>query len=115
MQNPADRIFEVECSAGTVEVTLPTGAVQRKILDAVDKTNSELNTALLEACVQEINGMPVMGPAQVRSLTIRDREKILTAITERVTGPRLSEIKKPCVACEKEMEFPFAMAALFRF
>lgn len=114
MENPRDRVFEVDCSVGPVEATLPTGAVQRKILDAVDKTNSELNTLLLEACVQEINGMPAMGSASVRRLSIRDREKILTAITERVTGPRLSEIKKPCAFCEKEMDLPFAMAALFR-
>jgi hypothetical protein len=114
MLNPQDRVFEVACSVGMVETTLPTGAVQRKILDSVDKTNSELNTSLLEACVQEINGMPVMGAAHVRSLSIRDREKILTAITERVTGPRLSEIKKPCAACDKDMDLPFAMAALFR-
>lgn len=114
MENPGDRNFEVNCKIGPVEVTLPTGATQRKILDAVDKTNSELNTALLESCVTEINGLPVMGAGQVRKLSIRDREKIVEEIAKRVTGPRLGEITKKCQHCEEEMSLPFAMAALFR-
>lgn len=114
MEDPRDRVFEVECKSGPVSVSLPTGLTQRKILDSTDKTNAELNTALLESCVQEINGLPVIGAAQVRKLSIREREQIIEEISKRVTGPRLGEIKKPCASCEQEMNLPFAMAALFR-
>lgn len=114
MADPADRVFEVECRAGTAEVCLPTGAVQRKVLDSTDKTVAELNTALLEGCVREIDGIPVMGPASVRRLGIRDRERIIEEITDRITGPRLSEVTKGCPSCEGEMALPLSMMALFR-
>ena len=114
MDDPRDRFFSLDLKSGRVQVALPTGHAQKKILDAIDKTNAELNTVLLESCVQEINGMPVTGPGPVRSLSIRDREKIIAEISSRVTGPRLGDIVKPCAACEQEMNLPFAMAALFR-
>lgn len=115
LENQSERVFTVKCKAGPVVASLPLGVTQRKILDASDKSGAEINTILLQGCVSEINGNPVISVEQVRALSIRDRETITKEIAKRIPGPKLTEISKPCISCEEEMALPLSMVALFRY
>lgn len=112
---PSDRSFVVECSVGPVKVELPTGITQKELYAAANKSWSELSTILLSNTVVEIKNRPVIGPAQVLDLPIRDRRKIAEEIAKRNPGPQFSDIKKTCPECEAEMEVPLNLASLFQF
>lgn len=109
-----DSQFEVTLRRGTAQVSLPTGRTQKSIAGAQDKTLSELNTILLRGCVQSINGMPVMGEETIKALGLADRSAILTAIADRNPGPRLGDVTVECEACEKVIDTPLSLTALFR-
>lgn len=109
-----DRNWKYESKLGTVTVTLPTGGVQRKLLENSDKTAAELNTILLAGCVGSINGSPSLGASSVLKLSWKDREKLVEEILDRNPGPRLGEVKKACEACGESMDLPLTLAALFR-
>ena len=109
-----DRNWIYESKLGPVTVTLPTGAVQRRILENSEKTSSELNTILLAGCVGSVNGSPSLGASTVLKLSWKDREKLVEEILERNPGPRLGEVKKDCEACGESIDLPLTLAALFR-
>lgn len=109
------RAFTLDLRVGAVMVLLPTGAVQRQITEALDKTGAELKTILLRGCVNSINGMPVVSEAQVKKLGVHDRQKIVDVINENNPGPRLSDVVANCVFCEQEMALPLSLVDLFRF
>jgi hypothetical protein len=109
-----DRNWVYESKLGPVGVTLPTGSVQRKLLENSDKTAAELNTILLAGCVGSINGAPSLGASSVLKLSWKDREKLVEEILNRNPGPRLGEVKKACEACGETMDLPLTLAALFR-
>jgi len=109
-----DRVFYVDLKAGRAKVFLPSGDVQSKLINSVDKNSAELDTLLLTNCVVELNDMPIMNPNQVRNLSIKDRRTILDEISKRNPGPQLSEIKKACNSCGQEVELPLTLADLFR-
>jgi hypothetical protein len=110
-----DRTFAVECRVGDVIVTLPTGHVQKELVNNSEKTISELTTILLEQCVTKINGKPVIGKAQIQNLGINDRKKIGEAINEHAIGPVFEEISVTCPDCEGEVKVPINLGNLFRF
>jgi hypothetical protein len=56
MEDPYKRKFTLDCKVGPVDVVLPTGYVQKDLVNNTDKTVSELTTILLENCVVSING-----------------------------------------------------------
>ena len=111
----SDRKFDLDCKVGSVKVMLPTGHVQKELINNTDKSVSELTTILLSNCVLEINGNPVLGKAQIQNLGINDRKKIAEAITERNIGPVFEDIKVECPDCESEVTVPFNLGNLFRF
>lgn len=115
LESAYDRNFTVECSAGTVEVSLPTGQAQLAMLSAADKNFSELSTILLSETVTKIGRMPVMGPAQILDLTIRDRRKISEEIIARNPGPQFQDTTVTCPMCASTLEVPLSLAALFQF
>lgn len=108
-----ERSFAVDCKVGEVRVNLPDGSTQKEIVNSTNKTAAELDTILLNSCIATINGLPVMSVQQVRDLSINDRRKILSAISDRNPGPQLSEIKKNCQACGQEVPLPLTLADLF--
>lgn len=112
--NEEDRFFTVTCKAGKVEMTLPTGAAQRDLINATNKSVAELDSILLKHCITNINGFPVANMQRVRDLSIKDRRELLKAIADRNPGPRLTEIKKTCGACGQEVPLPLSLADLFR-
>ena len=109
------RVFTLDLRAGTVVAALPDGAVQRQILESLDKTSAELKTIMLRGCVNSINGMPVVTDAQVKNLGVRDRQKIVETLNAANPGPLLADVKADCVFCGKEMELPLSLVELFPF
>jgi hypothetical protein len=111
--NKEDQLFTVDCKIGKVQVKLPTGYVQKNMVNSSDKTTAELDTVLLAGCILSINGQPVLAQDQVRKLSIKDRRDLLKAITDRNPGPQLDQIKKPCQSCGQEVPLPLTLADLF--
>lgn len=115
LENPiADLMFDVQITAGVASVTLPLGSTQKKLIAAANKSSAELDTLLLKECVSDINGQPVVDARQVQNLSIKDRRKILDAITDKNPGPQLADVKKKCSACGQEVPLPLTLAYLFR-
>lgn len=110
----ADRVWEVETKQGTVRLALPNGITQKKLMDNLDKTSSEINTMLLAGCILSVNGAPSIGAQTALSLGMADRNKIVEDIIERNPGPRLGEVKKVCKACGEDIFIPLSLLDLFR-
>ncbi len=109
-----EREFSVNCKAGTVLVGLPTGAAQKALVSATNKTSAELDTLLLKSCIISINGNAVITLDTVKSLSIKDRRDILKVIVDHNPGPQLSEVTKSCQSCGQEVPLPLTLADLFR-
>lgn len=113
--DPSQRELRVETRQGTVDLELPTGTVQKKLIAAEGKTLAEMNTILLAACVRSVNGAPVLGGDNaVRRFGIADRTKLINAIADASVGPRLEEVKRTCTGCEREFDLPLSLSDLFR-
>lgn len=110
-----DRTFDyVSKKHGVIVVSLPTGAVQKKLVENSDKTSSELNTILLGGCIKSVNGEPAIGATTALTLGMADREALLGEILTRNPGPRLGEVKTTCEACGEDIPLPLSLADLFR-
>jgi hypothetical protein len=116
MEDPYKRKFTLDCKVGSVEVVLPTGYVQKDLVNNTDKTVSELTTILLENCVITIDGSPVIGKAQVQNLGISDRRIIAEALNKYAIGPVFEELTLTCTDCgDGEVTVPINLGTLFRF
>ena len=109
-----ERNFTVSCKVGQVVASLPTGSLQKAIVESVNKTSAELDTILLKQCIVSINDQPLLDPETVRRLSIKDRRAVLKAITDRNPGPQLGDMKKECQSCGTEVPLPLSLADLFR-
>lgn len=110
----SDRVWEVNTKLGIVKVALPNGITQKKLMDNLDKTSSEVNTLLLSSCIVSINNSPSIGAQTALALGMTDRNKIIEEILERNPGPRLGEVKKVCKACGEDIALPLSLLDLFR-
>jgi hypothetical protein len=109
-----DREFTVDCKVGAVVASLPTGSLQKAIVESTNKTSAELDTILLKQCIISINGQDLVDPEAVRRLSIQDRRAVIKAITDRNPGPQLGDMKKACQSCGSEVPIPLSLADLFR-
>ena len=98
-----------------MDVALPNGRAQNNLLSAPDKNVAELSTMLLADTISKIGDMPLLGPAQVLDLPVRDRRKISEEIIRRNPGPQLQDGGVACPDCGTKLEVPLSMAALFQF
>lgn len=116
LDNPVeDRNFVYDSAKhGLIEVSLPTGSTQRKLMENTDKTVAELNTILLAGCIDTVNGQPSLGASSVLKLGMADREKIINEIIKRNPGPRLGEVTTTCEACGLDIPMSLSLADLFR-
>lgn len=114
LEDPSERSFAVNCKVGEVIVEYPTGATQRKLITATDKTAAELDSMLLRDCILSINGVPLVNADQVKQLSMQDRRTLLTAITTKNPGPDLASLEKSCPSCGLEVPIPLSLADLFR-
>ena len=110
----AERTFKVITKQGVVSVALPTGVVQKKLVDNTDKTVAEINTILLAGCILSIDDSPSSGASTALLLGMADRTKVLEEIIKRNPGPRLGEVTKTCQACGEDMDLPLSLTDLFR-
>ena len=107
--------FEVTGRKGTTYVVEhPYGATQRKIIAKIDSSGAELNSLLLADCVQQIDGLPLLGMDSVLSLPMADRKRIIKEIDSRRVGPLLGGVKSECPSCGVGQATPVNVAALFR-
>jgi hypothetical protein len=110
-----DRVFNyVSPSKGVIELELPTGSTQKKLIENSEKTMAELNTILLASCIRSINGIPSTGLTSALTLGMSDREKLISEILKRNPGPRLSEVSTTCEACGEGIPLPMSLSDLFR-
>jgi hypothetical protein len=110
-----DRMFKVQGKTKEYLVKLPEGKLQKDLSNNIDKSSSELDTLLLEYCVQEIDGNPVLGKSQVQMIGLSDRRSILKEIISRNPGPQFDDVKIICPDCGGEVVVPINLGTLFRF
>ena len=109
-----DRNWVVDTKLGKVTLRLPTGTVQKKLMENTQMSVPEVNTILLAGCITSIDGEMSIGNAGPLALGMSDRAKIIDSILERNPGPRLGEVSKVCKACEEKIEIPLSLVDLFR-
>lgn len=110
----ADRVWEMNTKIGKIKLALPNGVTQKKLMDNLDKTTSEINTILLAGCILAVNDAPSIGAQTALSIGMADRTKIIEEIIKRNPGPRLGEVKKVCKACGEVISLPLGLLDLFR-
>jgi len=110
----SDRVWEVNTKQGVIKLSLPNGITQKKLMDNLDKTSSEINTMLLAGCILSVNNAPSIGAQTALSLGMADRTEIVEEIISRNPGPRLGEVKKVCRACGEDISLPLSLLDLFR-
>jgi hypothetical protein len=116
LTNPIeDRLFTVEGKRGDILVQLPTGRVQKELINNSDKTSAELNTIVLENTVLKIGDKDVISKAQVQNLGVADRRKVTEEINKRASGPQFEDLTMSCPDCEGEVTVPINLGTLFRF
>lgn len=114
LDSVSDRFWEIKTRLGKVKVSLPTGVVQKKLMDNIEKTSAELNTIILSNCIIALNDRPVIGTQVALDLGMADRTKIIEDLLDRNPGPRLGEVKKACKACGEDIALPLGLTDLFR-
>jgi hypothetical protein len=113
--NPLDdRIFTVKGKTKEYLVGLPDGATQREMALATDKNNAELTTMMLERCIREIDGEPVISKLQVQAMSVLDRRTVGEEIAQRSPGPQFEDVTIICPDCESEVVVPISLGTLFR-
>ena len=110
----SDRTWEVETKQGIAEITLPTGTLQKKLIENSDRTSAEINTILLGGCLLSLDGRPSIGAKTALGLGMADRNNLIDEILKRNPGPRLGEVKKTCKACGEDIPLPLSLVELFR-
>jgi len=120
MKSSSDRAFEVSLrKKRSAMVRLPTGADRDSISASLELNSAEQNTLLLSRCVISItdaNGeinMVANQPSPVRSLSIPDRHKLLSEITDRQPGPQFDDVTYMHDACGQEVHFALTIGDLF--
>jgi hypothetical protein len=113
--NPDEFTFSVRGKRQTYEVSLRSGATQRKVLEKLsDLSVAEMNTLVLYECVSVIDGLPVMGMDAIRDMPMQDRQTLLTEIRNRQPGPDLQGVTTKCPDCGAEQTLALSVAALFQ-
>lgn len=110
-----NRTFTLTLPSGNVvQVHLPDGHTQAALLSVNNINNrGQLNTTLLQATVDTLNGLPVAGPQPIQRLSLRDRQRILTELGERAFGPRFEEVSVLCQSCGEKILYPLSLSTLF--
>ena len=108
------RTFTVRGKKDEFLVTLPTGKTQRELSSESDRTVAELNSVLLESCVLQINGDPVLTKAQIKNLGLVDRKKIIEELFKRAPGPQFEDLSVDCTDCGGKVVVPINLGTLFQ-
>lgn len=102
-------------------IVFPTGKVQNELFKSrtTPLTVPEMNSITLANCVlsfTEADGTVKIsnGLADVKKLSISDRNTIATYIFDNQPGPRYDQVTAVCPKCEEEMAVPMTVGILFR-
>jgi hypothetical protein len=115
LTEPSDLVFTVDGRHGDrYRVSMPTGVVQRKILQNFDYTVAEKNTLILTECLLRVGDNPSLGRETVLNMPLADRRTILNEIFGRKPGPRLEEVTTLCPSCGAENPLSLSVASLFQ-
>lgn len=122
LKDPAEEtVFEVKLRKGAkARVRLPNGADQDALFADEDWTPAQRNTVLISRCVltytdptgQQFNMAAF--PSMALSLSIPDRQKIISEISKRQPGPRYNEVKFTHDECGNEVTLALGVRDLFR-
>lgn len=113
--NPEDLRWQVECPRHIYDMSLFTGATQRRIWEKASEDKvATLNTEALYDSVQAIDGMPVLSIEVIRDLPIADRRLLLKSVQERRVGPDLQGVMIKCPTCGYEQSHALNAASLFQ-
>jgi len=120
LRNSSDRAFKVALrKKRTAMVRLPTGSDRDAISTSLDLNPAEQNTLLLSRCVISITdsdgetNMVSNQSSPVRALSIPDRHKLLSEITDRQPGPQFDDITYTHDECGQEVHFALPIGDLF--
>jgi hypothetical protein len=108
------RTFTVQGKREEYLVTLPTGKTQRELSADTDRTIAELNSILLESCVLQIDGNPILTKNQIKNLGLVDRKKIVDEIYRRNPGPQFDDLTIDCPDCNGKVVVPINLGTLFQ-
>ena len=112
----SERVYRVPLRRGHfAEVSLIDGFIQRTVYtpDNAERTAAEMNTFLLQQCVQTIDGVPIV-PSQVRMMSTADRARILQFLSDAQPGPQWGEVKQSCPRCDREFPLVIDVPTMFR-
>lgn len=112
LPDPLDQYVYVDTRRGRVKARLVNGGDELAASADGELTVPEQTTIIIDGCVLEIEGQhPPVGFA--RSLGLKDRRAIMTALGEAAPGPLLGEVSVPCSECGKSASYVLNMADLF--
>lgn len=114
LDSPMDREFEV-VGRHTIRCTLPTGVVQKALLNDPDRPMAEITTDLLMHTVLEIDGVPVVTKSQVLDLGVKERREVNMQLLDRSPGPLVKDATGTCTKCNETNEVGVNIGAIFRF
>jgi hypothetical protein len=93
---------------------LATGTVVNEVMRIKGLTDPEINTAIIQRCVQSIGGGPVVDPVGfAKQLSIRDRTALIEELNRHQPSPDMV-IKFNCPACDTEATISVSWSLLFR-
>lgn len=110
----AEYRFEVELAPGRIaELQWPSGKVHAQILSGALTTSAQLATALIADCVQELGSIPLFDDNAAKALPMRERTKLVEAITAGLPGPVMETARKTCSECDADVEVPLDLGSMF--
>ena len=114
---PAGRLHTVDLANGRrAKVRLASGYEEAEVVAMARRgdTAAEVNTALLGACVTDLEGALWLGADSARDLGLRDRKTLLEFLSENQPGVQLEEVSLVCENCEVESKKVVDLGDLFR-
>ena len=120
LKSSSERTFVVALRKGkSAVVRLPVGSDRDALTSSLELNSAEQNTLLLSRCVISITdakGESEIVASQsgpVKALSIPDRAKLLSEITDRQPGPDFEDVTYTHDACGQEVHFALSIGELF--
>lgn len=119
----SSRVLTVELTKGRQAVAAQfTGSIQKAVhnSEAIKLNGAEINTLLLGQCLLQYNNgrtglTPVRDAAHLaRTMGLRDRHRLLSALVEAQPGPKYEDVKQDCPNCEESFPLVIDYSVLFR-
>jgi hypothetical protein len=112
LEDPLQEAYPVKLTRDRfVEVRIPTGADLLAVMSTKeDQVTAERNTAMLDRVITRYSHPGT----SARKMNIKDRRTVLQFLYDVQPGPRIGEVKTPCLSCESEFLLGLNMAWLLQ-